>query len=246
MKTLAFLVLVFPGVASADIGEPAPPDASIVEPAPPAEVPVADPPSAPVALSPLEQCHQRRSEIGLRAQATTNLEARTQLLESMPDCTHAEALRLAAIEPPAPSVSRPPGAHAGGSDIGIGLGQITAGYGVSLTGVALSFGVGGSVAKDVVLSARVAGVMSFDGAVMYVGFAGPAVQFWPAPNVWLGGGIGLGFLAGCGGGGCGEAHTTGFDIRAGYAFSSHGHVAVEVTTANGINTIGLTLGTQAF
>lgn len=85
----------------------------------------------------------------------------------------------------------------------------------------LSLGIGGFVNKQLAVTARIAGgTYTDDAGRLTQAFFGPAVQYWATPNVWLGGGIGLGVLAiDVNGAGSDSNTDLGFDVRAGYTFN---------------------------
>jgi hypothetical protein len=99
----------------------------------------------------------------------------------------------------------------------------------------LDIGLGGWVTPQLAITGRIAGVTDPEngGRVTSGVFVG-ALQYWPTPNVWVGGGLGLGFL------GVtldsGDSNSTsgfGLDFRAGYTFNPDDdntfNVSVEVT-----------------
>jgi len=74
-----------------------------------------------------------------------------------------------------------------------------------------------------------------DGTIVDV-FAGPSLQYWLDPHVWIGGGLGLAAIADVGGS-CDETADCsirgfGFDLRSGYSFGDSAHTfnaSVELT-----------------
>jgi len=104
------------------------------------------------------------------------------------------------------------------------------------------------------LSLRIAGATHFDDALIYVGFAGPAVQVWAGDQFFFGGGVGIGMAGGCSPFGCGGRTGTGLDFRAGYAFHqkgySGGNFSFEATSFSNagvsFNSFSVLLGYQHF
>lgn len=202
-------------------------------PAAPSPEPASNPPSfgqpasAPakaVRPDPYQACLVERRWIGKRIEATTDRRARGQLLLSMPDC---QALRLKPIVEPETS--------AGTSEISVGLGVFSI-AGISQTRFGgLDLGVGGFVSPRLALTARLAGGTIIESDVVaYVGVLGPNAQYWLDDHIWLGGGLGLGFmLASAGGDDSAAVAGSGVDLRAGYSFGQRGNswnVSVEATS----------------
>lgn len=157
------------------------------------------------------------------------------------------------VQPPAPEGHVKKGMT---GEIAIGLGMVSAGGESELIhGIAgINLGVGGFVSPRVALSLRMAGTTVMEDAMVYVGVLGPHVQGWISPQFFIGGGLGVGFFAGCDGGRCESDTATGYDFRLGYAFAPDGHgahAALEVSSIDAgygynINIIGFTLGYQGF
>ena len=60
----------------------------------------------------------------------------------------------------------------------------------------LDLGLGGWVSPQLAITGRIAGVTdSVSGGRITSGVLVGAVQYWPTPNVWVGGGLGVGVLA---------------------------------------------------
>lgn len=142
-------------------------------------------------------------------------------------------------------------------EVSVGLAMFSSGGQTEVVhGIAgLNFGVGGFVSPRIALSLRVAGATILDQAFLYVGVIGPNVQAWLAPQLWVGGGIGLGGYTGCGGGNCDAVKALGYDLRLGYSFAPDGNgvnASVETTSIDWgygdgrLNTLGLLLGYQGF
>ena len=90
-------------------------------------------------------------------------------------------------------------------------------------GVGLSLGVGYFVTPSVALSLR---ATDFWLPGFHVGVVGPHAQIWPAPKMWLGAGLGVGFLIG---GGVDRVRGfPSFDARLGRAFRSGVNLSLEV------------------
>jgi hypothetical protein len=225
-------------------------------PAPPAPAPAPEPEAvvdahaeAAAPLSAYDACRQDRAARLRAANAISNLSERTRALERVAVCIRpAEA---AAAE--APDRAR----EGATSEIAAGLGVI-AGGGSSLTSVGgLSLGFGGFLTPRVALTARVAGATYIGGGgVVYVGFAGPSAQVWMADRAWVGGGVGLGLVAGCVQvGGCASVQKSGLDLRAGLDLTQPDtprafNISVEATVfdpfgAISLQTYSLLLGSQS-
>lgn len=106
MRTLLLLVVLAPALAHAqDVPPPTappapPPEAPAPPPRPPAPTPVAAPPTTP-----RDACRTRRHELEEQAAHTTDLDERTRILQSLPDCAHPPA-----VLPPLPAESTAPAA----------------------------------------------------------------------------------------------------------------------------------------
>jgi len=117
-----------------------------------------------------------------------------------------------------------------------------------------SFGFGKFVGSQLAFSVRIAGATHVgDDFYGYLGTIGPHLQYWPADQVWIGGGIGLGVLVGCSES-CDSITGTGYDLRLGYAFQPRGvsgsNLSFEITDFSdngfGIKTVSLLIGYQSF
>lgn len=87
----------------------------------------------------------------------------------------------------------------------------------------LSVGVGGWINPQIAVTGRIAGVTipgAGDARASAI-FAGPAIQYWVDNRFWLGGGLGLGLLAGQDQSGTQQDSIAGFglDLRVGYTFN---------------------------
>jgi hypothetical protein len=103
-------------------------------------------------------------------------------------------------------------------------------------------GLGGWINPQLALEARISGVQlkyTIDGitvpttGLMVHALVGPSVQYWPTPNIWVGGGIGLSTKrlldsTECTGDHC-SRYGVGFDLRAGYAFGIGGPHTINVS-----------------
>ena len=78
---------------------------------------------------------------------------------------------------------------------GVGGGQMTCDGCNSTSGLASQFHIGGMLTEKVALVAD-SSLVSRDeeGATLYSVVAGPAIQYWVSPRVWIKGGVGAGFL----------------------------------------------------
>lgn len=123
--------------------------------------------------------------------------------------------------------------------------------------LAADLGLGGWINPQLALGVRIAGVqlkdtlgsdVTISGFTVHA-FVGPNVQYWPTPNIWVGGGAGLsterwldsapsgstqtGIYLYCTGDNC-RRYGFGFNLRAGYSFGSGGpdafNVSVETNT----------------
>lgn len=101
----------------------------------------------------------------------------------------------------------------------------------------LNLGIGAFISPRMAISARVAGVThTEDGASITEAFFGPSVQYWVSPNLWVGGGLGLG-VARVEVDGFGSDSETGLalDGRVGYTFNPQAkhsfNVSAELTPA---------------
>jgi hypothetical protein len=86
----------------------------------------------------------------------------------------------------------------------------------------LSLGVGGWINPQLAITGRIAGVTLTEGdARASAIFFGPSAQYWVDPHFWVGGGLGLGLLAGTDSSGNSEDSISGFgvDLRLGYTFN---------------------------
>jgi len=101
----------------------------------------------------------------------------------------------------------------------------------------LDLGVGGWVNPKLAVTLRAAGVTySDDGGSITQAFFGPSAQYFVSPNVYVGGGVGLG-VARLVIDGVGDDSETGFalDLRAGYTFNPEAkhafNASIEITPA---------------
>ncbi|MBX7187127.1 MAG: outer membrane beta-barrel protein [Vicinamibacteria bacterium] len=79
--------------------------------------------------------------------------------------------------------------------VGVGGGSMGCDGCKSTSGVAAAFHVGGMLTEKVALVLDSSGISrSEDGGTLSSVVAGPAVQFWHSPRVWVKGGVGGGFL----------------------------------------------------
>jgi opacity protein-like surface antigen len=121
----------------------------------------------------------------------------------------------------------------------------------------LDLGLGAFINPNLAISARVAGVTySDDVSTISAVFFGPSAQYWVMPNVWVGGGLGLGVARASIdlGGSTASDSETGFalDLRAGYTFNPNAkhsfNASIELTPAFIEDTtftgIGLLVGYQ--
>lgn len=99
----------------------------------------------------------------------------------------------------------------------------------------LDLGIGTFMNPNMAISFRIAGVTYVDdGGQITQAFAGPSLQYWAGPNIWFGGGLGLGVVRVTVDGFGSDSETKlGLDLRAGYTFnptSKHSwNVSAEVT-----------------
>jgi hypothetical protein len=104
----------------------------------------------------------------------------------------------------------------------------------------LDVGLGGWLAPDLALTARIAGVQvqsshfdtGGDGTLVQA-FFGPELQYWSDPHFFYGGGVGLSTFRligskSCSGSDCGT-NGLGFDLRAGYSFGGETEHAFDVS-----------------
>jgi hypothetical protein len=174
--------------------------------------------------------------------------------------------RLASA-PPALSVAAPPGLAAAAPpprksvtiEAGIGASVLTSEGTPALRALGgPSLGVGSFVSPTLALSVRLSGsLVVVDGAFLYLGVLGPNAQHWQNEHVWLGGGLGLAILAGCGEDeGCDKEIGFGFDARVGFAFRPRGQGGANLSVEamhdwfagadGGVTTVSLMLGYQSF
>jgi len=148
------------------------------------------------------------------------------------------------------------GPHFGGTtEIGIG-GGIWSADGESLSGPGgPSFGFGSFINPNLALTLRFAGATHIgDGITGWLGFVGPAIQYWPNPQFFIGGGLGLGVIVLTNGDEWDGEKGTGFDFRFGYAFHPKGfssaNISFEATRLSeefgSISTYSVLLGYQSF
>ena len=127
--------------------------------------------------------------------------------------------------------------------------------GASITGIGgPALGFGGFLSPRFALGVRLTGATIIDEGFGYIGTLAPNAQVWLGDRAWLGGGLGLGLLAACGGG-CDMARGVGFNLRAGYAFAPVGqsapNLSIELTGVSpggglALVTISAMLGVQTF
>jgi hypothetical protein len=183
-------------------------------------------------------CEERRAAIKADADRHPDMGERVRILQSLPDCSLDDA--------------RGQRERSGSTgEISAGLGLITFTGRSSLKSVGVSLGAGGFVSPNVALTARIAGTVIVEDGFGFAGFLGPSAQVWLSPQFWLGGGVGLGLIAGCGGGGCGSFKGGGLDARMGYSFAKRGaggNISLELTKIIDapISIIGITLGYQGY
>jgi hypothetical protein len=264
MKLFAVIVAL-EAIASAqpqpDV-EPPPVDPPVApaEPVAPA-VPAAPPPVAPTP-PPGHDMAVRMTNAARNAAANGtcgsigSLEARVRDLDpAYHDQVFATDATIARCRPAAVAASAEPTPRRVGRtfELGIGGGEVgDEGGAVSAVG-GPAIGVGGFVTPHVALSLRVAGATVASGGLVYVGTLGPNAQLWLGDNAWIGGGLGMGFLVGCGP----ACHAVGLgaDARLGYAFRPRGesgvNLAIEATLESfgpeaAERTISLMLGYQTF
>jgi len=241
---ISFAVVLCPALALAQ-----PADEPPVEPPAPPPPPVAAEPLPPPAPPPAAtDCKTRRIEAERRAWTITDVDERGRALAAIGDCPK---------DPPAET--HPPTEHVRGTtfEISAGIAGLFGGndsqwvHGIG----GLNVGVGGFVTPQIALSLRVAGVSDFENGFFYLGAIGPHAQLWLGPSAWLGAGVGIGFIAGCGNADCGKAaFGASFDFRGGVVLSqsatsstSLGIELVSVPIYNvSITSLSLTLGAQAF
>lgn len=89
----------------------------------------------------------------------------------------------------------------------------------------LNIGLGGWISPQLAISLRIAGVTYSEDvgdqtARLSTGFFGPSAQYWVNENAWIGGGIGMGFVAVSFDGDTESETGIGFDLRGGYTFST--------------------------
>lgn len=79
--------------------------------------------------------------------------------------------------------------------LGGGGGTMTCDGCAGTSGIAVQFHVGGMLTEKVALVLDSSGVTrDEDGATLSSVVAGPAIQYWVSPRVWIKGGVGAGFL----------------------------------------------------
>lgn len=149
----------------------------------------------------------------------------------------------------------------GGLDIGFGLtnGAPDQGEGSTESGLSgLNVQLGSFVNPDLAINFRISGTTfspeEFD-ATFVAGFLGVNAQYWAAPQIFVGGGLGLGYftVTDCEGDDCSET-ALALNGRAGYEFwqstTSAFHAALEITPAfyDGvrITSIGFQVGWQHY
>ena len=149
----------------------------------------------------------------------------------------------------------------GGLDIGLGLtnGSPDEGDGSTETGLAgLNFQLGAFVNPDLAISVRVSGTTFSQDEIpgtFVAGFLGVTAQYYVAPQIFAGGGVGLGYFTytECEGDDCAET-ALALNARGGYEFwqsrSSAFYGALEITPAfyDGvrITSIGFQIGWQHY
>lgn len=87
----------------------------------------------------------------------------------------------------------------------------------------LNLGLGGWINPRVAVSLRIGAVTyseSAGDARLTTAFVGPSVQYWATDHLWLGGGVGVGVIRVSDREGAGRETGMGFDVRAGYTFST--------------------------
>ncbi len=91
-----------------------------------------------------------------------------------------------------------------------------------------SLGFGGFLSRRFALGVRLSGATMIQHGAYYVGTLAPSGQLWLNERFWIGGGAGLGVIAGCSGG-CDAFTSTGIDARLGYAFAPVGQTAANLS-----------------
>jgi hypothetical protein len=105
--------------------------------------------------------------------------------------------------PPAAGMVATPEASRRGSvfELSLGPGQLWWKIGETSStptnAFSLDLGIGGSLSKNVALTARIASTISRNGPGLefVTGFIGPSLQLWIGNHFWISGGAGLGFVA---------------------------------------------------
>ncbi|MBV8756939.1 MAG: hypothetical protein JO257_06685 [Deltaproteobacteria bacterium] len=253
LLSLTLLAVLVPVVAQAQPGEPSAPEPTPAPAPPPAPEP-APPPAqtpaepAPPPMSPHDACLARRHEIENAANHATDMDTRTKLLTSLPDCSRSDV-----VLPPAPPtcgegqqlvegqcVGGPGDEHRGATvEASTGLtwatlGGSSAGYSL-VNGAAVNFGVGGFVTHDVAMSVRASGTVIADNGFGWIGVLGPNVQGWFGKG-FIGGGLGLGVAIGCSSGtdsNCNVNTTSGYDLRLGYRIAPSVTMSFEIESLGG-------------
>ena len=196
------------------------------------------PPPTP---SPHDACIARRHEIETAANHAADLDTRTKLLQSLPDCSKPDVV----LPPPPPTCGAGQqlldGQCVGGkeehrgatAELSAGITWANGGSGgySLLNGAALNLGAGTFVTHDVAFSVRASGSLLLDNAEVWFGVIGPNVQGWFGKG-FIGGGIGLGVAIGCADT-CDATSTSGFDLRAGYRVDGAAVLSFEVESLNG-------------
>ena len=228
---------------------------------PPEPAPAPTPAPAVVPQGSLhDACIARRHDIEAAADHAADLDTRTKLLLSLPDCSKPDVAL-----PPAPPTCGAgqqllDGQCVGGKDeyrgataeLSAGITWANAGAGgySLLNGAALNVGVGTFVTHDVAFSVRASGSMLLDNAEVWFGVIGPNVQGWFGKG-FVGGGIGLGVAIGCAET-CDASSTSGFDLRAGYRVEGAATLSFEVESLDGffsqqsVTLASVLLGFQSF
>jgi hypothetical protein len=231
--------------------EPPPPPAPPAPPSAPAAPPAAAPPvlATPTAApSARERCVLERRRIAALASTKSDLQERTRLLMSMPDCGPVAGTSVAV------EVDR---AREGGTgEISVGFGTINF-FGTSVQGIGgLNLGFGGFLTPRVALTARLSGVTHYEeGGIVYLGTFGPNIQGWFDDHTFVGGGVGVGLVAACADGDCAAITLkSGINLRIGYSFSKPGstssaNLSLEYNTVDldfgSLSTVALLIGYQA-
>lgn len=133
--------------------------------------------------------------------------------------TSTAAVAQPATTEPAPSKNRGFTVEA---NLGLGALGVRAdgGSGTSWSGAGFDLGAGVFVSPRLAVSLRAAAVtVEADERRIIQSFVGPSLQYWPASNVWIGGGVGLGTLRLAGTTSTITEHRLGLDLRAGFTFN---------------------------